>query len=198
MQHGAHILPAYMRYAYAAYHMGGSVCARKEVFLRGKRESVGVPNVMPFPHAKCTPWPSALHVDEYTPPHILILDTVFYRLHGSRAGILKDARPSHPPLELLERRSTLRRATRRHATQLRTQNTAGTRSRRPRGAPGVRKWRSRSAGHERRVRAQIMDAPDATKRQRIIDDEVSQRHKDEDEANTRATNTNAWSQRRSD
>jgi hypothetical protein len=48
MQHGAHILPAYMRYAYAAYHMGGSVCARKEVFLRGKRESV--PNVMPFPH----------------------------------------------------------------------------------------------------------------------------------------------------
>ena len=40
MQHGAHILPAYMRYAYAAYHMGGSVCARKEVFLRGKRESV--------------------------------------------------------------------------------------------------------------------------------------------------------------
>ena len=29
MQHGAHILPAYMRYAYAAYHMGGSVCARK-------------------------------------------------------------------------------------------------------------------------------------------------------------------------
>ena len=128
--------------------------------------------------------------------------------HGHVAGSERRAEPrartrtrrptSHPPLELLERRSTLRRATRRHATQLRTQNTAGTRSRRPRGAPGVRKWRSRSAGHERRVRAQIMDAPDATKRQRIIDDEVSQRHKDEDEANTRATNTNAWSQRRSD